>query len=57
VTDPATFTQPVTLAKQWVWIPGVEVGVYACVVSGSMERTVHSGDTVGVIRTGSDRRS
>ncbi len=34
VTDPATFTQPVTLAKHWVWIPGVEVGSYACVVDG-----------------------
>jgi hypothetical protein len=34
VTDPATFTQPVTLGKHWVWIPGVEVGVYNCVVDG-----------------------
>ena len=34
MTDPATFTQPVTLAKHWVWIPGVEVGRYACVVAG-----------------------
>ncbi len=34
VTDPATFSQPVTLAKHWVWIPGVEVGLYACVVDG-----------------------
>ncbi len=35
VTDPATFTEPVTLGKHWVWVPGVEVGVYDCVVDGS----------------------
>ncbi len=57
VTDPATFTQPVTLAKHWVWIPGVDVGIYACVVAGSLERAVHSEDTVGVTRTGIDRTS
>jgi hypothetical protein len=34
VTDPATFTEPVTLGKYWVWVPGVEVGVYDCVVDG-----------------------
>lgn len=34
VTDPATFTQPVTLGKHWVWVPGVEVGIYDCVVDG-----------------------
>jgi len=34
VTDPGTFTEPVTLRKHWVWIPGVEVGIYDCVVGG-----------------------
>ncbi len=34
VTDTGTFTEPVTLGKHWVWIPGVEVGVYDCVVDG-----------------------
>ncbi len=34
VTDPVTFTRPVTLGKHWVWVPGVEVGIYACVVDG-----------------------
>ena len=57
VTDPATFTQPVTLAKHWVWIPGVEVGKYDCVAYSSMERAVHSEDTFEVTRTGIDRTS
>jgi len=30
VTDPATFTEPVTLAKQWEWRPGEQVRPYAC---------------------------
>lgn len=30
VTDPATFTEPVTLAKQWEWRPGERVRPYAC---------------------------
>ncbi len=34
VTDPATFTEPVTIGKHWVWVPGVEIGNYNCVVDG-----------------------
>jgi len=30
VTDPATFTEPVTLSKQWEWRPGERVRPYAC---------------------------
>jgi uncharacterized protein DUF6152 len=30
VTDSATFTEPVTLAKQWEWRPGEQVRPYAC---------------------------
>jgi len=30
VTDPATFTEPVTLTKQWEWRPGEQVRPYAC---------------------------
>ena len=30
VTDPATFTAPVTLTKQWEWRPGEEVRPYNC---------------------------
>ena len=30
VTDPATFTEPVTLAKQWEWRPGEQVRPYDC---------------------------
>jgi hypothetical protein len=30
VTDTATFTEPVTLAKQWEWRPGEQVRPYAC---------------------------
>ena len=32
VTDPATFTEPVTRGKYWTWIPGVEIQSYACTV-------------------------
>jgi len=32
VTDTGTFTEPVALGKHWVWVPGVEVGIYDCVV-------------------------
>jgi len=30
VTDPATFTEPVTLDNYWVWLPGEEVGDWDC---------------------------
>ncbi|HLF10545.1 MAG TPA: DUF6152 family protein [Gammaproteobacteria bacterium] len=30
VTDPATFTEPVTLTKAWEWRPGEEVRPYDC---------------------------
>ncbi len=30
VTDPATFTEPVTLSRYWVWVPGEEVKPYNC---------------------------
>lgn len=30
VTDPATFTEPVHLDKQWIWRPGEEVRPYEC---------------------------
>ena len=30
VTDPATFTQPVTLTKFWVWYPQMKVEPYKC---------------------------
>ena len=30
VTDPATFTEPVTREKYWIWIPGVEIQPYEC---------------------------
>lgn len=29
-TDPAVFTEPVTLAKYWVWYPDAVVGTYEC---------------------------
>ena len=32
VTDPATFTEPVTREKYWTWIPGVEIQPYLCTV-------------------------
>jgi len=31
VSDPATFTEPVHLDKQWVWRPGEEVRPYECI--------------------------
>jgi hypothetical protein len=30
VTDPATFTAPVTLSKAWEWRPGEQVRPYDC---------------------------
>ena len=30
VTDPETFTEPVTMTKQWVWRPGEAVKPYEC---------------------------
>lgn len=32
VTDPATFTEPVTREKYWIWKPGVEIKPYECTV-------------------------
>ena len=32
VTDSATFTEPVTREKYWIWIPGVEIQPYECTV-------------------------
>jgi hypothetical protein len=32
VVDPATFIEPVTLEKHWVWYPDAVVGTYACSV-------------------------
>ena len=29
-TDPATFTEPVTLDGYWVWVPGQEIKLYNC---------------------------
>ena len=34
VTDPATFTEPVSLEKYWLWLPDIEVGRYECTVEG-----------------------
>jgi hypothetical protein len=31
VTDPSTFTQPVTVGKHWIWNPGVEVEPFDCI--------------------------
>jgi hypothetical protein len=30
VTDPATFTEPVTLSTYWIYVPGVELLPYRC---------------------------
>jgi hypothetical protein len=32
ITDPATFTEPVTLSKYWVWTPGVRLQPYECAI-------------------------
>lgn len=34
VTDPLTFTEPVTVGKHWIWSPGVEVGGFDCIAEG-----------------------
>lgn len=31
VTDPLTFTEPVTVGKHWIWSPGVELGNFDCI--------------------------
>ena len=31
VTDPATFTEPVVMSKNWVWLPDVTVEPYECI--------------------------
>jgi hypothetical protein len=31
VTDPITFTEPVTIGKHWIWSPGVTVEPFECV--------------------------
>ena len=33
VTDPNTFSEPVVLQKSWVWLSGVSVEPYNCLVS------------------------
>ncbi len=30
VTDPATFTEPVTLERYWIWVPGEQIRPYDC---------------------------
>ena len=30
VTDPVTFTEPVTLERYWVWVPGEQIRPYDC---------------------------
>jgi hypothetical protein len=37
VTDPVTFTEPVTREKYWRWIPGVEIDAYECTVENLPE--------------------
>jgi hypothetical protein len=32
VSDPPTFTEPVTREKYWIWMPGVEIQPYECTV-------------------------
>ena len=32
VTDPNTFSEPVVLQKSWVWLSGVSVEPYNCLV-------------------------
>ncbi len=32
VIDPATYTQPVTLSKPYLWVPGLEIQPYECTV-------------------------
>jgi hypothetical protein len=32
VTDPATFTEPVSLRVYWIWVPGIELLSYDCTV-------------------------
>lgn len=32
VTDPITFTEPVSIGKHWIWSPGVKVEAFECVV-------------------------
>ncbi len=34
VTDASTFTEPVELAKYWIWRSDIEVGRYECIVDG-----------------------
>ncbi|MDH3507470.1 MAG: hypothetical protein OEQ25_10060, partial [Gammaproteobacteria bacterium] len=31
ITDPATFTEPVTLTSHWVWRPGETIKPYDCI--------------------------
>ncbi len=30
-TDPAIFTEPVVLSRQWIWVPGEEIRPYECI--------------------------
>jgi hypothetical protein len=34
VSDPQTFTQPVTRERYWAWIPGVDIDAYDCTADG-----------------------
>jgi hypothetical protein len=34
ITDPATFTEPVRLAKHWIYIEGAELATYECASAG-----------------------
>jgi len=29
-TDPATYTEPLTLTRHFVWVPGLEIRLYEC---------------------------
>lgn len=34
-TDPSVFTEPVTMERQWLWVPGQQIGRYDCVWEGN----------------------
>lgn len=38
ITDPATFTEPVHLDKQWMWRPGEQVRPYECTPGSPLSR-------------------
>ncbi len=39
VTDPATFTEPVTLERYWLWRPGETIQPFECVAAGGLVAT------------------